>query len=635
MTAARPARSAVGSRVRVTLSTIGAPRRATRAGDNTWQPIAARRTPPEDPPCRRPLRSSSHPDRLLPADPGVRAVARRLYDAVRDLPIISPHGHVDPRAAARRRAVPRPGVAAGDARPLRHPAAARRRACRWPRSASAAAADRGASRAQVWRLLCAHWHVFRGTPSRYWLEAELAEIFDVTVRPSAADRRRDLRPGRRAAGRRTPTAPGRCSSGSASRCWPPPTTRATTSPRTPRWPPTRLGRAGCCPTFRPDRYLEPAAPGWAGAVARARRGQRRRHRQLRRLGARAWRTRRAHFLAHGAVSADHSHDDVGTEPLEPARPSASTARRWPARRRPAEAVALRRHMLLEMARMSCDDGLVMTLHPGVRRNHHGPTPRRVRPGHRPRHPAARSSSPTRCARCWSASARTRACTWCCSPSTRRCSPASSRRWPASTRRCTSGAPWWFLDAPEAIRRFRARGHRDRRLLPHVGVHRRHPRVLLDPGPARHVPPPRRRLPRPAGRRAPARRGRGAGDDRSTWSPAGRARCSSCDRPLRRDGAAAPPGARSCTSGSATSSAPTRPGTPTAPPTPPSGASPPSPAAAATLADALARPGRPLHAGHPRRRRRRVRGGAARSRAPTPPTTTTPGWATWPRPTCAW
>src|SRR4029453_6486444 len=36
----------------------------------------------------------------------------------------------------------------------------------------------------------------------------------------------------------------------------------------------------------------------------------------------------------------------------------------------AEATAFRRHMTLEMARMSCDDGLVMTLHPGVIRNHH-------------------------------------------------------------------------------------------------------------------------------------------------------------------------------------------------------------------------------------------------------------------------
>ena len=35
-----------------------------------------------------------HDDRLLPADPAVRDLARRLYQQVRDLPIISPHGHV-------------------------------------------------------------------------------------------------------------------------------------------------------------------------------------------------------------------------------------------------------------------------------------------------------------------------------------------------------------------------------------------------------------------------------------------------------------------------------------------------------------------------------------------------------------
>ena len=37
------------------------------------------------------------PGRLLPADPGTRTIARRLYETVRDLPIVSPHGHVDPR----------------------------------------------------------------------------------------------------------------------------------------------------------------------------------------------------------------------------------------------------------------------------------------------------------------------------------------------------------------------------------------------------------------------------------------------------------------------------------------------------------------------------------------------------------
>ena len=41
---------------------------------------------------------SLHPDRLLPPDHGVREIARRLYEFVRGLPVISPHGHIDPRA---------------------------------------------------------------------------------------------------------------------------------------------------------------------------------------------------------------------------------------------------------------------------------------------------------------------------------------------------------------------------------------------------------------------------------------------------------------------------------------------------------------------------------------------------------
>ena len=45
----------------------------------------------------RPIPLALHPDRLLPVERAVRGIARRLYGAVRDLPIISPHGHVDPQ----------------------------------------------------------------------------------------------------------------------------------------------------------------------------------------------------------------------------------------------------------------------------------------------------------------------------------------------------------------------------------------------------------------------------------------------------------------------------------------------------------------------------------------------------------
>ena len=189
--------------------------------------------------------------------------------------------------------------------------------------------------------------------------------------------------------------------------------------------------------------------------------------------------------------------------------------------------------------MSCDDGLVMTVHPGVRRNHHPAHLRHVR--RRTRATTSRSpwSSPTRCARCWSGTAPTRTSTWCCSPLdpdvfAREIAPLAGF-YPS----VYAGAPWWFLDSPAT----RSAGSRSRSreiagFSRTVRLHRRHPRVLLDPGPARHVPAPGRRLPRRAGRRAPARRGRGPGDARPPWSPTSRARCSSCDRRARGDAAAA-------------------------------------------------------------------------------------------------
>ncbi len=49
-----------------------------------------------------------HDDRLFPTDAATRTIARRLYAAVRDLPIISPHGHTDPRWYAENQAFPKP-----------------------------------------------------------------------------------------------------------------------------------------------------------------------------------------------------------------------------------------------------------------------------------------------------------------------------------------------------------------------------------------------------------------------------------------------------------------------------------------------------------------------------------------------
>ena len=51
-----------------------------------------------------------HPDRLLPIEESARAIARRLYDGVAGLPIVSPHGHTDPAWYADDPAFPDPAA---------------------------------------------------------------------------------------------------------------------------------------------------------------------------------------------------------------------------------------------------------------------------------------------------------------------------------------------------------------------------------------------------------------------------------------------------------------------------------------------------------------------------------------------
>jgi glucuronate isomerase len=392
-----------------------------------------------------------HPDRLLPAEPGVRKIARRLYDATCDLPVISPHGHVDPRLLV-------------DNEPFSDPAALLVTPDHYVTrllhadgiGLDALGVGQGAltepQARRVWRLVCERWEVYRGTPVRYWLESELAEIFGVTERPSAATadsiydhlaerlRQEGFRP--RALYERFRIEVLATTDDPASEL---------AAHAALREDSTWSGRV--IPTFRPDRYLEPAEEGWREAVAR--------------LGeaadidtgeytgyVEALERQRRHFIAHGAKSADHSHIDVRTDSLEGHEAARIYRAALAGEATAAEATAFRRHMLGEMARMSCDDGLVMTLHPGVRRNHHQPTFERfgADSGHdipvrieftdalRPvlerygMHPGFHLVVFTVDETVWS----------------RELAPLAGF-YPS----VYVGVPWWFLDAPDAIRRFRA------------------------------------------------------------------------------------------------------------------------------------------------------------------------------------
>lgn len=311
-----------------------------------------------------------HPGRLLPAEPGVRSIAERLYQSVQDLPIISPHGHVDPRVLL-------------ENRPFTDPTSLLLQpdhyVTRLLHANGVSLADLGVGEGplpepqarEAWRLLCTNWRVFRGTPVRYWFDSELGDIFGITQRPSAenADELYDQISAKLAEDAFRPRAllTRFGISVMATTDDPADDLAAHDAIAQDSTFPTRV-----IPTFRPDRYLEAGRTGWVEAVkglgeaAQVDVGEYDGYIQ-------ALEERRRFFISRGATSADHSHLDARAEPLEPAEAQRIYHSAMNGRVTPDEATAFRRHMVLEMARMSCEDGLVMTLHPGVQRNHHPAT----------------------------------------------------------------------------------------------------------------------------------------------------------------------------------------------------------------------------------------------------------------------
>ena len=312
-----------------------------------------------------------HPDRLLPADPGTREVARRIYASVADLPIISPHGHVPPAWLA-------------DDIPFSDPTSMLitpdHYINRLMHASGVDLADLGvgnpgplspeASRA-AFRIFCEHWPVYRGTPMKVWFESQLVDVFGIDLVPStqSADIIYDAIAdwiGRDSARPRALMESFDISF-----------IATTDDPCDDLAHHQKLAADSSftrtmVPTFRPDRYLEPATAAWNENVDR-----------LAEVSGQsvdsyagwvaAMEKRRAYFKAHGAVSTDHSHRDLGTEPLDDGEAERLYAQARAGTISALDGDRLRRHMVFEMVRMATEDGLTMTLHPGVYRNHHSPS----------------------------------------------------------------------------------------------------------------------------------------------------------------------------------------------------------------------------------------------------------------------
>jgi glucuronate isomerase len=312
----------------------------------------------------RPL--SLHPDRLFPADPAVREVARRLYGEVSGLPIISPHGHTDPAWFATN--APFEDATSLLLTPdhylfrMLYSQGVPMEALGVPNRKGASAADPRAA----WRLFASHMHLFRGTPSAIWLEHVFAEVFgfDVALDAGTADLYFDRIGDLLATAAFRPRALFERFNIEVLA-----TTESPTDPLTHHKAIRESGWGGRVVTaYRPDPVVDPEHEDFWPSLER--------FGQLSGQDVSFWagylqahRIRRQAFAAAGATSTDHGHPTAQTADLAPADAEALYHRILEGVRSKEDAELFRAQMLTEMARMSLDDGLVMQIHPGSFRNH--------------------------------------------------------------------------------------------------------------------------------------------------------------------------------------------------------------------------------------------------------------------------
>jgi glucuronate isomerase len=308
------------------------------------------------------------PDRYFDPDPKQRKIARELYESVATLPLVCPHGHVDPALFAAEEAsfgspvdllilpdhyvvrmlysqgIPLEsiGVPRLDGRPVEK------------------------DHRKIWKIFAENFFLFRGTPSGVWLTEELRSLFGIGEKLNGRSagkiydriesrlRRPEFRP--RALFERF-NIEVLC------------TTDAATDPLVSHLAIRKSGWKGrIIPTFRPDGVINLLTPGWKENIQK--------------LGTlsgitvdsypkfiAALENRRAFFKKMGARATDHSALTPRTEELSPAEAGKIFEEALRGRASQEDAARFTAHMLMESARLSIDDGLVMQIHPGSLRNH--------------------------------------------------------------------------------------------------------------------------------------------------------------------------------------------------------------------------------------------------------------------------
>lgn len=308
-----------------------------------------------------------HPDRLFPSDEKVRTIARNLYNQIKQLPIISPHGHTDPSWFAKDEAF-------GNATELLirpdHYVFRMLYSQGIPLESLGIRRQDGAAVEQdprkIWHILAKHYYLFRGTPSRMWLDTVFHDVFGM----------REL-----------------LSEKTADKYYDEITEKLSTPAFRPRALMDRFNIELICTTegalddlphhqamqgtsmqkrvitsFRPDDVVDPSREDFVENIQKLA--------VLTGQDTRSWsgylqaiRMRREYFKSLGATATDHGHPTAQTANLSLIECEGLFAVCLTGQSKAAQQELFRAQMLTELAGMSAEDGMVMQIHPGAFRNH--------------------------------------------------------------------------------------------------------------------------------------------------------------------------------------------------------------------------------------------------------------------------
>jgi glucuronate isomerase len=304
-----------------------------------------------------------HEDRLFPAEESALKVAKALYTQIKSLPIISPHGHT--QAAWFARNTPFCDPATLFVQPDHY-------VFRMLYSQGVSMDDLGIGKPKiddprkVWRIFARHYYLFRGTPSRMWLDYAFQELFGLQERLS--EKTADLYYDTIDAKLKTPEFLPRALFERFNM----EVLSTTDAPfdslddikaiRNSGW------KGRIVPAFRPDPVVDPEFAGFAGNIAKL--GEQTGEDTSTWSGyLNALRKTRIRFKSHGCTSTDHGHPTARTADLPAGEAAALFGKALSGKCSAAENELFRAQMLTEMAQMSLEDGLVMQIHPGSVRNH--------------------------------------------------------------------------------------------------------------------------------------------------------------------------------------------------------------------------------------------------------------------------